>query len=385
MRYPIMCYTAIATLLCTSAVVVSGQSSETADEPLFPSAANERLATVIYVEGAPQLARNGEVVPNPVDFGFELQDHDLLETGADGLVELSVYPRVGIAGRITAQADTVLAFDMIAPEPSPTLRAEAEAVERRLHVFRGSVSVDLAGMSEGAAFTVQTPSVHVSVRGTDFTVDVALTGAIVVSSVEGVVELAVPGGRRLFAQPGMVAYYRPAQELLRNVSVPGSRLSAFRRGRRANARAELRGNTEAVVQGLLREYRSARDEFSAAYAAVMTRRGILDAWVEAHRRRRGIPNEELRGQLGRIEEALADGITALRRFESVFYRAEGVHELLGDNEGESYTALAQQLAADRELYRRRMRVLRYMRKLQNAAARAVYTDGNGVRSPGVAE
>jgi hypothetical protein len=317
----------------------------------FAGRVDEPVATVIYVEGAPQVARDGEVLPTPADFGSELENYDLIEAASGDLLELSLDPRLGVAGRLTLQPETVLSL-----EADPRL-------------LRGSITVDLAGIAEGREFVLHTPGPGVSVRGTEFVIDVALTGDVLVAAREGIVEVSMNDGRRLFARSGRVVRYRRSNNSLRNVSVPNPELDGFRRSRRADARTTISGEPQRVTDDLLPAYRAARETFLNAYGSVMARRDILDAWVDAHRRRSSIAEEELSQQLARIEDSLTEAMGALRDFEPLFHRAEAIRRLVEEHPAASFTTLSEEVEADRQLFRRRMRVLRYMRKLHDAAVR----------------
>jgi hypothetical protein len=359
MRMPATAVTAVAALL--SALAAPGA----AQEPTEPAAAKE-IGTVVYVEGAPAVFRDGEEMNEAVDFGFPVESYDFFRTGASDLLEIATDPAVGADARIILQPESALYLDM-----SVLRESGAGSGPRVVELVHGSLEVAVEQLTSEAAFEVRTDSTTMGVRGTRFLVDLAVTGDVLVSADEGRVEVRDEGGTVLFAEPGRVVE-RGEDSLFRNIPVEVSELSSFRREWAAERLRRLREDPLRVLRGQARRYLDAREDLGRVYRGVMSRRDVLDQWIDNDRRLRREELSQLRRQRERIAPAIRQAIPVLRRYERLYYRLQrlvSVLESTGMDEelrvsrdmtvGEFFTLLD----GDAAVFERRMHFLRYSLKL----------------------
>jgi hypothetical protein len=348
------------------AALLSLATPGAAQEPAQPPKAKE-IGTVVYVEGAPAVFRDGREMNEPADFGFPVESYDFFRTGETDLLEISTDPAVGADARIIVQPESALYLDMSVMRPEALSTAGGSVVE----LVHGSLEVAVERLTSEAAFDVKTDSTTMGVRGTRFLVDVAVTGEVLISAEEGRVEVQDEAGNVLFAEPGRVVE-RGEDDRFRNVPVELSDLSSFRRDWAAERLRRLREDPVRVLRGQARRYLDAREELGRVYRAVMSRRDVLDQWIDNDRRLRREDTAQLQRQRERIAPAIRQAIPALRRYERLYYRLRrlvSVLESIGvDQElraardmtvGEFFTLLD----GDAAVFERRMHFLRYSLKL----------------------
>jgi len=158
--------------------------------------AQSATGTISYLEGEVAIAQNGTYLsPEDVTIGLKVGAFDTVETGADGYVEL--------------QMNTPASGSRVRVRPSSTFYFENTPITPRasnmiLQLLRGSLVLKVGKLLRLDSYTVQTDYAGMTVRGTDFSVDISQDRSILVSVSEGSIRSEV-FGRSVLVEPGFVA------------------------------------------------------------------------------------------------------------------------------------------------------------------------------------
>ena len=136
---------------------------------------SQKVGEVVYVEGDVLLVRNGEEMEN-VQIGQDLQNFDLIRTGADGLAELSV--SAPAAPRMTLKISPKTQFSL-------EIAKAGKKQQTTVGLLTGTVALKVSRLAGSQAVTVRTESTAMGVRGTEFTVTSPPSGDILVTCDEG--------------------------------------------------------------------------------------------------------------------------------------------------------------------------------------------------------
>lgn len=154
--------------------------------PVF--AAESPTGVVTAVTGDAAVVRRGSLIPAVP--GMEIRKGDVLQSNADGSVDISLNDLAGCR----VLPSSAVNMDETAPE------------DMRLNVTSGNVILNLQKLPKMSKFRVETPTAVASVRGTQFwgRVDSASGDAVTTFAVrEGAVDVFAKGARRSFRlKPG---------------------------------------------------------------------------------------------------------------------------------------------------------------------------------------
>ena len=183
-----------------------------------PQAQTARLdANVTSVSGAARLINLTRGLSRPIMRGDSLTPGDEIETDARGRVILKLTD--GSLVSIHPNSRVVIEDFRAAP-----------SVRELIHVVTGYVRVKIYHIGKRPnPYRVNTPVASIAVRGTDFGVNVALTGETRVTVFEGLVEVISqlnPQQKRLLS-PGRSVVVRPSGDIGLLVPGPGSELNAL--------------------------------------------------------------------------------------------------------------------------------------------------------------
>ena len=165
---------------------------------------------IIYLEGEVNISRRGEMLPfNEVDMGLLLEEEDVIKTGFDGYMEIELtYP--GQGSLLKVQPDTVFYFDK---------RENSGRSTARVNLLGGSIGLKVSKLTSNESMNVETQSAVMGIRGTEFDVNRAVTGEILVTCNEGKVSCATPA-METFSLPGTVCLQDDGKDFVNdNVSV----------------------------------------------------------------------------------------------------------------------------------------------------------------------
>ena len=132
------------------------------------STESDPVGTMAYVEGEVDVHRNGQTIDwTLVDIGLEIEDYDLVQTGADGTAEVELTSPSTKAMRITVTRNSAFYFDVAQIDGGARTSVE---------MLGGSIRLKVQKLSGLDAVNVRTPSLVMGVRGTEFSVTTAPDG-----------------------------------------------------------------------------------------------------------------------------------------------------------------------------------------------------------------
>lgn len=322
--------------------------------------ANDPIGSVTYLEGYPEVIRNGGEIFDWIDFGFEVENYDQVETDDGSIVEIQIDASTGIDASVTVQPSTVFYFDL------SSLRGEQNG---GIELLGGSVEVVARRLVGNSKLDVRTSTAVMGVRGTKFSVTTAINGDILVTTTEGSVEVTPDSGEPRYAVPGQ-AVEQTIEGVFRNISIEGVDADAFRRSWFQDRVAAFDANASRVISFFGGRYLEQRETFAEAYRNLLSQRDIIDKWIgEDEEGRIGSradvmrEKRELFGELARIRQSLF-------LFERTYYRLAQMAPYAGGDvltmqiaPGVDAGQLFEIVAEDRRVFTRRMAIVRYVMKL----------------------
>ncbi|MFW5744118.1 MAG: FecR family protein [Spirochaetota bacterium] len=267
----------------------------------------DEVGTVSYVEGFPEIVREGTDVHEEIDFGFRIENFDVVRTDERSSLEIDFDPETGIDASVGVEPDTHFAVEL------SSLRTEQTGA---IELIAGSVSVTARRLTGRSRFEIRTPAAIMGVRGTVFDVTGAPGGELLVTTEEGLVEVTDQDGRSLFASPGEAVEVDEESALLRTVRYDREQIAAFRQQWRAERLERFIENAPRILSFYGRRYLRAREDFVSAYADLMSHRDLVDEWIDEARR-------GVRPRAGSLRER-REFVAALRNVRLAMFRLEPV-------------------------------------------------------------
>ena len=325
-----------------------------------PLAGQDIVGEITYLEGHPEIVRDGGILHDTLDFGFAVQNYDAIQTDGESLAELRIDPSTGIDAAISVRENTQFTVQL-----SSLLREQTGTIE----LIAGSIGVIARELAGRSRLNIRTHSSVAGVRGTTFDVSTAVDGSVLVTTRDGLVEVTSRTGRALFAAPGEAVEVDDERGLVRNVryAVSGAEFRQLWIRERADAFAQ---SAPRVLRFYGRLYLDARSGFANAYRELMGQRDVIDKWIEESRKGvTGGASEVIREKRILAGPLLRIGM-AMFEFEHTLVRLERmrpyVQEVLGEVDlpgGITAETLYQMLDSDRALARRRVATVRNVLKL----------------------
>ena len=272
------------------------------------------LGIIVYLEGGVNLQRNSNSLElSGSDMGLELYEFDLIETDYDGFVEIELpgYSKRGTI--IKVESDT--AFYL-------TSENSADASKMNIYLIAGSLSFRVEELIGEEELQVETELAYISVQGTDFAVQRAIDGSILVSCVEGKVICRDDKKITRYALPGSVVEKRPGSVLSRvDIDVGYEKLYGEYWN---NKREEIfKSGAETFIKAYSAQYNSYLPRFLDAYENLLSVKQTLEKYVSEETR-----TNKFSANLLAVKSETADKIFKMKSimplFENCFYAVQGL-------------------------------------------------------------
>lgn len=334
-------------------------------------AADPHVAQIVYREGRPVVFRDGLIVWDPIEFGFRLEIFDLIRNDSESLVQIRTESQTGIDVAIIAAPRTT--FSLGLPGDPHDSRDVLDSMTG-LDVMTGAVAISVtaspgtADRESDAYFTVRTEHIVIETRSASFDVTLSPRGDVLISAREGLVEARLTDGRVLFARPGVVIE-STTDGVFRNVAVPAASLAEFRSRWSAGRAASVRADLETVLTPYAELYGRLRERFDEQYAALFSRRDILDTWMRESEHGRVGSAADVAREKSEIGPYLVDIRPTVGQLEKVFYRVLELREFVADghangrNGTQSAVAFFGVIDAERRVLEQRMMTVRHVLKM----------------------
>jgi len=333
--------------------------------------AEEPIGQITYLDGYPELIRDGDVLFDTLDFGYPVQNFDSIRTDAYSSVELRLDPSTGIDASISVEPDTHFYLNV------SSLRSEQTG---SVELLTGSISVVARELTGRSRLQIRTHSSVAGVRGTTFSVTTAVGGEVLISTQEGLVEVTDESGFALFAAPGEAVEVDTERNVIRNIKYRSDTVDAFRQQWLEDRVDAFRANAPRVLRFYARRYLDARRQFVQAYEELMSYRTIIDRWSEESRR--GISGggvalvqdkRRIAGPLLRMRASIFVFEHTYTRLDQMAAHVRDISATLEIGDGGSAADLYRLIEIERSVMRQRLATIRHILKL--------YAERNGGETP----
>ena len=306
-------------------------------QPQAADASSPPVGHVVYLKGEPSGVRAGRPLWLGIGLGLPVRPFDFFSTGSDELLEIETADAAGVLATIRLQPDSVVYLDLVPGAGERT---------HEIRLLSGSVSVFMRDADPASQLSVVAPPLRVDAAGAAYDVTLVPSGDVLVTVGSGVVrvrdsELLRPTGgapgadngdagriqgdagriRTLYADPARAVEFARDGTMRTVPMTPGraDRLrSVWRRDVAPRSDAEARRIAD-DLQTLIAEL---LPQFETAYRELMSRRDILDRWMETDRQERNplARPEVTAAEVRQIESEMEAAHQLLRRLETAWYR-----------------------------------------------------------------
>lgn len=231
--------------------------------------AAEPLGRIVFIEGIVDLQRDGEILELwDSDIGIEVYNYDLIETGYDGLIEIEVTSHKTRGTIIKVDNDTAFYFDSARMSGSS---------KTNVNMMAGSLAFKVQKLTGNDELNVRTESTIMGVRGTEFKVQRAPEGSVLVTCVEGKVACEDDRNMERYAMPGSIVEKRSGSSLSRvDIDVGDENLyGAYWTGKREEI---FRSGADTFVKGYSAQYGNYLPRFLEAYDNLLAVKSQLEAY-----------------------------------------------------------------------------------------------------------
>ncbi|MCP5454446.1 MAG: FecR domain-containing protein [Spirochaetaceae bacterium] len=267
------------------------------------------FGSIDYVEGSAVVVRSGKSL-GEANIGDDVLPDDMIKTAADGLVVIALDRSTGMRGTLTIKAKSV-AYIRLSPD--------AGGAKSTIEMVAGQLSSKLAKLSGNPTLQVQTDSVVMGVRGTQFSIAGSVNGSVLVVCTEGAV--ACTDGGEPVSVPAGKAVEKKAGERLRLVPVAISSAEQFEKRWIADEIEAFKGNAVRALADYEKRYTDYMARFNEAFAPLQ-RSEVLSKWIREDAA--GVVPVPGDATTMREKKAIAGDILATRKvlfiFERLYYR-----------------------------------------------------------------
>lgn len=288
-----------------SAAVCFGQSGTT-----------RVTGTIDYLEGIVDVHRDGEMLDwTMVDIGFDLEQYDLVETGDDGYVEISIDSPSSSGNLVRVSENTAFYFDF---------EEKGGKQETRFEMLTGSLAFKVQKVAGAGEVSVKTESAVMGVRGTEFTVTTAPEGSILVTCETGRVSCSDDTGREYFSVPGN-AVEKPRDAAMRDISIDIGDIELFRQQWFEQKIENFIPNSSLVMKSFVETFVDNSDRFNDAYNELMKHSAVFKRWerdIDAGRSVGSAVKDKIE-----VSPAIFKMRSVLFIFEHSYYRIKALQDM----------------------------------------------------------
>ena len=270
---------------------------------------SEISAEIVDLFGEVSISRNGEIMDEyDIDYGTAIKAHDIIQTGPDGYVEISVDTPVSPNVSVKVLKNTTLYMDHAMKQQSP---------QTTFNIQRGAIQTRTAALIQGSQLNVKTDSSVMGVRGTVFSVVTSPDTALLVTCREGKVACTTDG-EDSFIQPGNIYETEPDGTYILKELNPDDIDSYIDQWQQARIDA-LMINGAVSLEHYANLYLQSAPGFLETYAELDSKKEIFKKWGEIIEKGETLSM----GEATKDKISLSNGIIRLRSrlpmMEHTFY------------------------------------------------------------------
>lgn len=232
------------------------------------NAANRPVFGLVdYAEGSAQLVRSGKSI-GELNIGDEILPDDMIKTANDGLVVIAMDKSTGMRGSLTIKPKSV-AYIRLTPDavsPKTTIELISGQVGSKLNKIAGSPSLQ-----------VQSDSITMGVRGTEFLIGMSINDSALVICTDGVVFCS--DGKDSIDIPAGNAAEKKAGQKFRLIPVAISGASQFEKNWFTGEVEAFKGNALRALVDFERRYNDQYARFEKAFLPLQ-KSEVLSKWIK---------------------------------------------------------------------------------------------------------
>lgn len=281
------------------------------------AASGPAFGTIDYAEGSAVIVRSGKQL-GEANIGDAVLPDDMIKTSDDGLVVIALDKSTGMRGTLTIKAKSVAYI---------RLKPDAAGPKSTIDLVSGQIGSKLAKIAGSPSLQVQTDSVVMGVRGTEFAIAGSVNGSVLVVCTEG--SVACTDGGEPVAVPAGKALEKKAGQRLRLVPVAISSAEQFQKRWMADEIEAFRADAPRALGDFERRYREQLGRFNEAFSPLQ-RSEVLSKWIREDAA--GLVPHSMDATVIKEKKAIMKDILETRKvlfmFERVYYRIVEIEDII---------------------------------------------------------
>lgn len=294
----------------------------------------EPIGRIVYLEGVVDLQRDGDILELwDTDIGLEIYNYDHIETGYDGFVEIELISQKSRGTKLKVDNETAFYFD------AAKIAGDSKT---NVMMMSGALSFKVQRLTGNEELNVKTESTVMGVRGTDFTVQRAPEGSVLVTCTEG--KVACEDDRRMerYAMPGSIVEKKSGSSLSRvDIDVGDENLyGTYWTGKREEI---FRAGAETFVKGYAVQYENYLPRFLEAFESLSAVSNLLETYGREDSVSAGFSSRMITVKADTTDELIMMR-SILPLFEHAFYAVQVLEKY--HSEGIGRTKINNDLSSD---------------------------------------
>ncbi|GAB1431533.1 hypothetical protein MASR2M29_01580 [Spirochaetota bacterium] len=221
---------------------------------------------VDYAEGSATFVRSGRNM-GELNIGDEILPDDMIKTANDGLVIINLDKSTGMRGSLTIKSKSV-AYIRLTPD--------ATSPKTTIELISGQIGSKLNKIAGSPSLQVQSDSISMGVRGTEFTMAMTVNESVLVICTDGVVSCN-DGTDSLDIAAGRAAEKQAGQKL-KVIPVAISSAAQFEKRWFADEIEAFRGNALRALADYEKRYNEQFARFDKAFTPLQ-KSEVLSKWI----------------------------------------------------------------------------------------------------------
>ncbi len=265
---------------------------------------------IIYYDGEIEIQRNNKILEtDDIGIGFEIEEYDLIATGADGYAEIQVDSSVSDRVLIKIENNSSFYFQ---------IKKQDEKTNFIMRLLSGNIFIKVNKMFSNSSMNVLSRSATLGVRGTEFFVTTSPEGSLLVTCPEGSVSCRSTLGEELIAGDGKIVEFLHGQQL-KSRPVSDELLNDFRFEWMVERERVFRSMSFSIIKPVAIQYEELYKRFDEAYNDLKKNGKIFKKYADGKTK---IPSSEIMKDKIIVSPAVIKMRGVFYIFEEYFYRVE---------------------------------------------------------------
>lgn len=274
--------------------------------------AGNAIGQVVFFSGDVTITRNGVILSSKqFTFGSALEDFDMIRTGANGKMDLTIKTMKNQQIQLSVKSNTAFYIEQ---------SKLANGNDRTsFEMMTGTIACKVDKLS-GSDVQVRTKSAAMGVRGTNFEVTTAPTDDILVTCDEGRVSCINDDGKEFFAEPGSVVEELSGEKEFRRLSVKKEDIEKYRDNWFIGRLGVFKSNASRVIKTYVGLFEQSYDKLVSIYAELAKKKAVFDKWIAEDKQGKTGSRVDMMREKSQVVGLLLRAKGNLFIFDRVYYR-----------------------------------------------------------------